>query len=667
MPTSLFGMIRTTHEENPHHVVSAYSDNAAVLAGFDDATFLAPSHHNREWIASTEPVYHVIKVETHNHPTGISPYPGAATGAGGEIRDEGAVGRGSSPRVGLCGFNVSDMNIPGLKQPWEMDVGRPGHVASSLQIMLEAPIGSASFNNEFGRPALTGYFRTLLTKLPLANGEEELRGYSKPIMIAGGVGTVRPQHALKDPSIVPSGSHVIILGGPAMLIGLGGGSASSVTSTEGSAELDFASVQRGNAEVQRRAQEVINACTAMGSANPILFIHDVGAGGLSNALPELCHDAGLGALFELRDIDNAGCSSAMEIWCNEAQERYVLAVAPESLDTFKALADRERCGYSVVGKAQGEGDGSNRLVLTDRDSKDVPIPIDLPMSTLFGKAPKLHRQVQTRKLELAPFDTSLAAYLPKLKNGFLDEAIQRVMQLPSVASKMFLITIGDRTVGGLTARDQLVGPWQVPVADVAITATCLRAGIKTGAAMAMGEKPTIALINPAASARMAIAESLCNLAAADLQDGLERIRLSANWMSPINHPGEGAAIYEAVEAATALCKDLKISIPVGKDSTSMKMNWKDQKTKEAREVIAPLSLVVSAFSTVRNFHNTWTPQLRRQEEAGIGETVLLMVDLAGGRKAMGGSALAQVFGQVGNEAPDLRSGESAEMHHARVL
>lgn len=521
--------------------------------------------------------------------------------------------------------------------------------------MLGAPIGSANFNNEFGRPALTGYFRTLLTRLPLEDGSHELRGYHKPIMIAGGVGTVRPQHALKDPAAVPSGSFVVILGGPAMLIGLGGGSASSVTSAEGSADLDFASVQRGNAEVQRRAQEVINACVAMGPENPILFIHDVGAGGLSNALPELCHDTGHGGIFELRDIDNAGCSSAMEIWCNEAQERYVMAIAPDKIEMFKSLANRERCGYSIPGKLHSSASGDKRLLLTDRASEKVPRPIDMPMSALFGKPPKLHRKVQTRKLDLPTFDASLTTFLPKLKNDFLGEAVKRVLQLPSVASKMFLITIGDRTVGGLSARDQLVGPWQVPVADVSVTATCLQKGIKTGVAMAMGEKAPLALINPAASARMAIAESLCNIAAADLQDGLERIRASANWISAINHPGEGAAIYEAVEAAADLCKDLKISIPVGKDSTSMKMSWKDKETSEGREVTAPLSLVITAFTAVRNIHNTWTPQLRRPEEDGIGETVLFVVDLAEGHKALGGSALAQVFGQVGNEAPDVRN------------
>ena len=655
-------MIRETHERNPNGVISAYSDNAAVISGPKNAAYLSPTSTAKEWTMANEQVHHVIKVETHNHPTAISPFPGAATGSGGEIRDEGAVGRGSTPRAGLCGFSVSDLLIPGFKQPWEMDVGRPAHVASSLQIILEAPIGSASFNNQYGRPSLTGYFRTLLTKYPVRDDIEELRGYHKPIMIAGGLGTVRPAHALKIPSLVPSGSYVLVLGGPAMLIGLGGGSASSVTSAEASAELDFASVQRGNAEVQRRAQEVINACIAMGHENPILFIHDVGAGGLSNALPELCHDAGLGAAFELRDIDNAGCSSATEIWCNEAQERYVLAIAPDKLETFSNIARRERAGFSFVGKAIGDGGERDTLVVHDRAFDEMATPISLPMRTLFGKPPKLHRHVHSRKVALPQFDTSLRSYLPKLKNGFFEEAVRRVLQLPSVASKMFLITIGDRTVGGLTSRDQLVGPWQVPVADVAVTASCLKQGIKTGAAMAMGEKPTLALIEPAASARMAVAESLCNIAAADLEGGLERIRLSANWMSPINHPGEGAAIYQAVEAATELCKDLNISIPVGKDSTSMKMAWRDAQTKQAMEVTAPLSLVISAFSTVRNINNTWTPQLRRQEE--VGETALVLVDLASGHRALGGSALAQVFGQIGQEAPDVRDGRSCTANPA---
>ncbi|MCJ1299197.1 hypothetical protein MMC08_001989 [Hypocenomyce scalaris] len=654
-PYSLFSMIRNTHKQNPKYVVSAYSDNAAVLEG-EKGSFFAPNISTGEWTQTKETVQYLAKVETHNHPTAVSPYPGAATGSGGEIRDEGAVGRGSRPKAGLSGFSVSDLLIPGFRQPWELDVGRPGHIASSLDIMLEAPIGSAAFNNEFGRPCTTGYFRTLLTEVPIEDGKTELRGYHKPIMIAGGVGTVRPQHALKNPDIVASGSHLIVLGGPAMLIGLGGGAASSVASGEGSVDLDFASVQRGNAEVQRRAQEVINACVAMGADNPIQFIHDVGAGGLSNALPELVHDAGLGATFELREVDNADMSmSPMQIWCCEAQERYVMAVGENGLNIFKKVANRERCGYSVVGKATGQREKQQRLVLMDRESKEYPKPIDLPMSVLFGKPPKMSKEVDSRKLRLPAFDSSLATYLPETPtDGLLNEAVNRVLALPSVGSKSFLITIGDRTVGGLTARDQMVGPWQVPVADVSVTATSLTVGMKTGEAMAMGEKPTLALIFPAASARMAVAESLMNLAAADLLGGLERIRLSANWMAATSHPGEGAALYEAVEAiGMELCPKLGISIPVGKDSMSMKMKWTDQDSKEAKEVTAPLSLVISAFAPVANITKTWTPTLRRYED--VGETILLFVDLAEGRKALGGSALAQVFNQTGNSAPDVHS------------
>jgi len=588
----------------------------------------------------------------------VVPYEGAATGSGGEIRDEGAVGRGSRSKAGLCGFAVSNLMIPGNQQAWELpEVGCPGHIATSLSIMLEAPIGSAAFNNEFGRPCLTGYFRTLLIKMPIGDGKEELRGYSKPIMLAGGIGIVRAQHALKNPELVGPGAYLIVMGGPAMLIGLGGGAASSQVSAEESADLDFASVQRGNAEMQRRAQEVINACVAMGTDNPIKFIHDVGAGGLSNALPELLHDTNLGAKFELREIDSADRGmSPMQIWCNEAQERYVLAVDSGGINVFKSIADRERCGYSIVARAQDEQERGNRVVLIDRESKDHPLPIDLPTSILFGKPPRLSRVVESRKLLLPAFDSSLTSYLPKLKGGFLDEAVSRVLQVPSVASKTFLITIGDRTVGGLTCRDQLVSRWQTPVADCCVTATSLTPGLKYGEAMAMGEKPMIALISPAASARMAVAESLMNIACADLIDRLQRVRLSANWMTAINAPGEAAAIYEAVEAiGMGLCPDLSVSIPVGKDSTSMKMGWTDPKTKEAKQVTAPLSLIVTSFAPVTNTLNTWTPALRRPGEEGIGETVLLMVDLAEGKKAMGGSAIAQVFGQIGSEAPDVRN------------
>lgn len=654
-PHSLFGMIRNTHKKNPSYVVSAYSDNAAVLEG-DDAAFWAPNNSTGEWTSQKEKVNFLAKVETHNHPTAVSPFPGAATGAGGEIRDEGAVGRGSKPKAGLAGFTVSDLLIPDFKQPWELDIGRPGHIASALDIMLEAPIGAAAFNNEFGRPCTTGYFRTLTTKVSDENGKDEIRGYHKPIMIAGGVGTVRPQHALKDGKIVNPGAKLIVIGGPAMLIGLGGGAASSVQSGEGSVDLDFASVQRGNAEVQRRAQEVINTCTSMGAQNPILFIHDVGAGGLSNALPELVHDSGLGATFELREIDNADRSmSPLQIWCCEAQERYVLAVAPESLELFKRLCKRERCGYSVVGTATGgSSEADKRLILMDRESQQYPKPIDLPMSVLFGKPPRMSRIVDKRKLKLPTFDTSLTTYAPEMNtDSLLPEAVNRVMALPSVGSKSFLITIGDRTVGGLTVRDQMVGPWQTPLADVSVTATALMRGVKTGEAMAMGEKPSLALISPAASARMAVAESIMNIAAAHIPDRLTKVRLSANWMAASSHPGEGAALYEAVEAiGMELCPKLGISIPVGKDSMSMKMKWKDEQTNEQKEVTAPLSLVITAFAPVKEIKHTWTPALQRHEDLGE-ETVLLFVDYGHNKKRTGGSSLAQVFGQVGSEAPDV--------------
>ncbi|KIW79730.1 phosphoribosylformylglycinamidine synthase [Fonsecaea pedrosoi CBS 271.37] len=652
---TLFGMIRNTHKHTPEGTISAYSDNAAVLKGSNGSQW-APDDLNGQWKATKEPVEFLIKVETHNHPTAVSPFPGAATGSGGEIRDEGATGRGAKPKAGLAGFCVSDLLIPDHRQPWELDYGRPSHIASSLDIMLEAPIGSAAFNNEFGRPCTAGYFRTLLVEMRTGKDSTEIRGYHKPIMIAGGVGTVRPQHALKDPDIVKDGAFLIVMGGPAMLIGLGGGAASSVSSGEGSAELDFASVQRGNPEMQRRAQEVINACTALGSHNPILFIHDVGAGGLSNALPELAKDSGLGAEFELRDIDCADKSmSPLQIWCNEAQERYVLAVAQEGMNKFRAIAKRERCGISVVGRATRR----QVLKLTDRDhpadGHGQQDPIDLPMEVLFGKPPKMTRDASSRKAELPGFDTSLSLYVPQASmNGLLQEAIDRVLQMPAVGSKSFLITIGDRTVGGLITRDQMVGPWQVPVADVSVTATSLTTGIKSGEAMAMGEKPTIALISPAASARMAVAESLMNLTAADLPDRLHQVKLSANWMSASTHPGEGAGIYEAVEAlGMDLCPKLGVSIPVGKDSMSMKMKWTDSQTKEAKEVTSPLSVVISAFAPVLDIRKTWTPQLKRYNE--VGETTLFFVDLGLAHRALGGSALTQSFKQTGDEAPDIRS------------
>jgi phosphoribosylformylglycinamidine synthase len=652
---SLFAMIRNTHQKTPSGTISAYSDNAAVLKG-SNGSLWAPEDISGTWKATREEVDILIKVETHNHPTAVSPFPGAATGSGGEIRDEGATGRGAKPKTGLSGFCVSDLLIPDHRQPWELDYGRPHHIASSLDIMLEAPIGSAAFNNEFGRPCTTGYFRTLLLDMKTGKDTSEVRGYHKPIMIAGGLGSVRPQHALKDPDIVKDGAFLIVMGGPAMLIGLGGGAASSVSSGEGTAELDFASVQRGNPEVQRRAQEVITACTALGSHNPILFIHDVGAGGLSNALPELAKDSGLGAEFQLRDVDCADKSlSPLQIWCNEAQERYVLAVAQEGMNKFRSIAKRERCEISVVGRATKE----QVLRLEDRNhpanGQDRQDPIDLPMEVLFGKPPKMERNVTTRKVELPGFDTSLSMYLPSTTTeGLLEEAISRVLQMPAVGSKSFLITIGDRTVGGLTARDQMVGPWQVPVADVSVTATSLTTGIRTGEAMAMGERPTIALISSAASARMAVAESLLNLTAADLPDRLSQVKLSANWMSASSHAGEGAGIYEAVEAlGMELCPALGISIPVGKDSMSMKMKWSDHSTKEAKEVTAPLSVVISAFAPVLDIRKTWTPQLKRYSE--VGESTLFFVDLGLGHRRLGGSCLTQGFKQIGDEAPDIRS------------
>lgn len=557
---------------------------------------------------------------------------------------------------------MSDLLIPGHKQPWETDIGRPSHYASSLDIMLEAPIGSARFNNEFGRPCLTGTFRTLLAKVDTIDGVE-YRGYHKPIMIAGGVGTVRPQFALKDGRVVKDKAHVLVVGGPALLIGLGGGAASSNASGEGSAELDFASVQRGNPEMERRAQEVISQCTALGDANPIAFIHDVGAGGLSNALPELVKDAGFGGNFELRQVENGDKSmSPMEIWCCEAQERYVMIVNKDNMNRFKAIADRERCGFSDVGTVVAKDvNGQSSLVLTDRESREYPRPIDMPMSLLFPKDRKLERIVNSRKPILTAFDVRkcLVDEFPQIpEHDLLRKAVERVFNLPAVGSKSFLITIGDRTVGGMTVRDQMVGPWQTPLADVAVTITALNMGdkIKTGEAMSMGDKPNLALLSPAASSRMAVAESLLNLAAAHILRGdegdLARVKLSANWMAAVNHPGEGAALYEAVHAiGMDLCPALGISIPVGKDSTSMKASWKGQGL--TKSVTAPMTVVISAFAPVANVRNTWTPTLRRLED--VGETVLMYVDLAEGHKAMGGSALAQTFGQLGDEAPDVRS------------
>ncbi|KAI0464231.1 phosphoribosylformylglycinamidine synthase [Komagataella kurtzmanii] len=628
---SLFQMIRNTEKCNPQFTISAYSDNAAIYKG-SEAYLYTPDIKTKKWTSTKELVQTLIKVETHNHPTAVSPFPGAATGSGGEIRDEGAVGRGSKSRCGLSGYTVSDLNIPGNSKPWELDIGKPGHISSPLDIMVEAPLGAAAFNNEFGRPNINGYFRTLTTTVKNYNGKEEVRGYHKPIMIAGGLGSIRPQLALKSDFRITPGSAIIVLGGQSMLIGLGGGAASSVNSGEGSADLDFASVQRGNPEMQRRAQQVIDACVSMGIKSPIQCIHDVGAGGLSNALPELVHDNGLGAEFELRKVLSLEPHmSPMEIWCNESQERYVLGVSQNDLPLFESICQRERAPFAVVGIATEE----QRLIL--KDSLLGTTPIDLDMSILFGKPPKMSRSDSTQPLQLSPFPTSELD---------LSESVSRVLNLPSVGSKQFLITIGDRTVTGLVDRDQMVGPWQVPVADVGVVGTSLGdTVVKSGDALAMGEKPTLALISASASAKMSVAESLLNLFAADIRS-LEGVKLSANWMSPASHPGEGAKLYEAVQAiGLDLCPQLGVSIPVGKDSMSMKMKWDD------KEVTAPLSLVITAFGSVSDTSKTWTPALAKEDD-----TLLVLVDLAGikGPHVLGGSALAQVYNEVGDEAPTVR-------------
>jgi phosphoribosylformylglycinamidine synthase len=622
---SLFDMIRNTTRKSPAGVISAYKDNAAVVEGPNAAVFLRDPH-TLDYGYHEEAAHLLMKVETHNHPTAISPYPGAATGSGGEIRDEGATGRGSWTKAGLTGFSVSHLRIPDFVQPWESDHGKPGRIASALSIMLEGPIGGAAFNNEFGRPNIAGYFRTFEWREPLA---DRLWGYHKPIMIAGGMGQIRPQHTGKN--AIPPGAAIVVLGGPAMLIGLGGGAASSQASGESAEELDFASVQRENPEMQRRCQEVINRCVAMGEDNPILSIHDVGAGGLSNAVPEIIHDAGRGGLFELRRIPNDEPGlSPLQIWCNEAQERYVLALSPESLPLFEEFCRRERCPCAVIGHASED----EQLIVNDDAFGNRPI--NLPMSLLFGKPPKMFRDVTRVRTELVAFDPA----------GLdIAEAARRVLAFPAVADKSFLIHIGDRSVGGLVARDQMVGPWQVPVADVGVTASGFHA--YTGEAMAMGERAPLALIDAPASGRMAIGEALTNLAAAQI-GALGRVKLSANWMAATGHPGEDARLFDTVQAVgLELCPALGIAIPVGKDSLSMKTTWREGE----REVVmtSPLSLIVSAFAPVTDIRKTLTPQLRLD----CGPTRLVLIDLGFGRNRLGGSVLAQVYGQMGDQAPDL--------------
>ena len=621
---SLFAMIRHTHERHPADVLSAYHDNAAVMTGFSAGRFF-PDPADSQYRYHPEDVHILMKVETHNHPTAISPFPGAATGSGGEIRDEGATGRGAKPKAGLCGFSVSHLHIPDFAQPWERDYGKPDRIVSALGIMLEGPIGAAAFNNEFGRPNLAGYFRAFEEDGP----DGQRRGYHKPIMIAGGLGNIREAHIHK--AELPPGAAIVALGGPALLIGLGGGAASSMAAGSSHAELDFASVQRGNPEIQRRAQEVIDRCAALGTANPILSIHDVGAGGLSNAVPEIVHDAGRGGRFELRDVPNDDPGmSPMQIWCNEAQERYVLAIAAEGLETFRTLCERERCPYAVIGTATE----APRLTVEDRQFDNRPV--DLPMNVLFGKPPKLLREVTHAPAASGALD---------LAGIELDEAAARVLRFPAVADKSFLITIGDRTVTGLVCRDQMVGPWQVPVSDVAVTATSFDAD--TGEAMAMGERAPLALLDAPASGRMAVGEALTNIAAARI-DKLGDVKLSANWMAAAGHPGEDARLFDTVRAVgMELCPALGIAIPVGKDSLSMKTVW--DVAGESKSVVGPLSLIVSAFAPVQDLRRTLTPQLRTDR----GDTDLILIDLGRGKNRLGGSALAQVYNQLGDCVPDV--------------
>ena len=620
---SLFQMVRsTTAAINGRGIRSAYLDNAAVIDGLSDGRFCA-SPSDLSYSHVREPTDVLMKVETHNHPTAISPYAGAATGSGGEIRDEGAVGSGSKPKAGLVGYTTSHLEIPGVHQPWELRLGTPDRMASALEIMTDGPVGAAAYNNEYGRPALLGYFRTYEMKTDAASG---LRwGYHKPIMIAGGVGTVFRSHVQAD--TIESQCALVVLGGPAMLIGLGGGAASSMSSGQSSADLDFASVQRDNAELERRCQEVIDRCTAALQENPIAFIHDVGAGGLSNALPELIHDIGLGGKFELREVPNADFGmSPMEIWCNEAQERYVLAIPSNRLSFFEEICQRERCPYAVVGHTTN----NPHIEVNDMLHKDRPIDLDLDV--IFGRPPKVQREYEVR---------TRANNELELSEIRIEEAIGRVLQFPAVGSKKFLVTIGDRSITGLIAQEQMVGPYQVPVADCAVTI----AGYRTysGEAMAMGERSPISNISPAAAARMAIAESLTNLASVRV-DSLDRAVLSANWMAAAGVENEDQALYEAVEAATTLCKDLGIAIPVGKDSLSMRTQWEANGT--SHEVISPVSLIASAFAPVPDVRNFLTPQL-----SSVGSE-LWLVEL-NAEQRLGGSALAQVYCQLGNEAPDI--------------
>ena len=624
-PKSLFRMIRDTHEAAPAGTVVAYKDNASVIEGAKIARFYPDAAANQGYRFHEEDTHILMKVETHNHPTAIAPFAGAATGAGGEIRDEGATGRGARPKAGLTGYTVSNLNIPDLKQPWEGGYGRPAHTASPLDIMIEAPIGGAAFNNEFGRPNLLGYFRTFEAEF-----DGQMRGYHKPIMIAGGLGNIQAEQTHKHE--IPAGALLVQLGGPGMLIGLGGGAASSMDTGANDASLDFNSVQRGNPEIERRAQEVIDRCWQLGAANPIIAIHDVGAGGLSNAFPELVNDAGRGAVFKLHDVplEEHGLTP-LQIWCNEAQERYVLSILEKDLDAFRAICERERCPFAVVGTATDDGH------LQVRDDLFANKPVDLPLNVLLGKPPKTTRTDKTQQQPEKPFSGS---------HIDLKEAAYRVLQLPAVAAKNFLITIGDRSVGGLTHRDQMVGRWQTPVADCAVTIM----GFDThrGEAMAMGEKPAVALFDAPASGRMCIGEAITNIAAVNIGN-IGNIKFSANWMAACGNAGEDEKLYRTVEAVSQMCREIGVSIPVGKDSLSMKTVWQDG--AEKKSVVSPLSLIATAFAPVQDVRKTVTPDIKP-----VADSMLLLVDLGQGKARMGGSALTQVYGELGGEAPDIEAG-----------
>ncbi|HEZ1424948.1 TPA: phosphoribosylformylglycinamidine synthase [Neisseria meningitidis] len=629
-PKSLFGMIRDTHNAHPEGTVVAYKDNSSVIEGAKIERFYPDAAENQGYRFHEEDTHIIMKVETHNHPTAIAPFAGAATGAGGEIRDEGATGKGSRPKAGLTGFTVSNLNIPDLKQPWEQDYGKPEHISSPLDIMIEGPIGGAAFNNEFGRPNLLGYFRTFEEKF-----DGQVRGYHKPIMIAGGLGSIQAQQTHKDE--IPEGALLIQLGGPGMLIGLGGGAASSMDTGTNDASLDFNSVQRGNPEIERRAQEVIDRCWQLGDKNPIISIHDVGAGGLSNAFPELVNDAGRGAVFKLREVplEEHGLTP-LQIWCNESQERYVLSILEKDLDAFRAICERERCPFAVVGTATGDGH------LKVRDDLFSNNPVDLPLNVLLGKPPKTTRTDKT----VTPYATEGNPFGKKPFNaGDIDitEAAYRVLRLPAVAAKNFLITIGDRSVGGMTHRDQMVGKYQTPVADCAVTMM----GFNTyrGEAMSMGEKPAVALFDAPASGRMCIGEAITNIAAVNIGD-IGNIKLSANWMAACGNEGEDEKLYRTVEAVSKACQALDLSIPVGKDSLSMKTVWQDGADKKS--VVSPLSLIISAFAPVEDVRKTVTPELKNVEDS-----VLLFIDLGFGKARMGGSAFGQVYNNMSGDAPDL--------------